>query len=243
VALSAAAGALTFALALDSPPTDPRWRGGILFDDAVRRGLRLDSASARRTARSIGDLPYYLSGALPLVLDPVVAWGIHGDSRAAANIELMGLEAFSYTGLLSFVSTRVSVRERPDTTECRGPHRDGAGCENDTQAFWSGHTSIVAASAGLVCANHRYLALWGHPWADAGACVLASSGVLITALSRLVADRHYASDVIVGTGVGFAFGYGVPILLHYGKSVPPVRVGFRSDAWGGGAMLELSGEL
>jgi choline dehydrogenase-like flavoprotein len=30
-----------------------------------------------------------------------------------------------------------------------------------------------------------------------------------------MADRHYASDVLVGFGVGFGFGYAVRVVLHY----------------------------
>jgi membrane-associated phospholipid phosphatase len=35
---------------------------------------------------------------------------------------------------------------------------------------------------------------------------------------RIMGDRHYLSDVLAGGALGFAFGYGVPTLLHY--SVP-----------------------
>jgi hypothetical protein len=237
-----AAGAGTGVLALRTPPDEPRWRGGILFDDVVRGGLRLESSSARRRLRTVGDWPYYLAPALPLVIDPLLVSLLgHGDAKTAANLELMGLEAFSYAGLLSFVSTRLSVRERPDTTECRRLNPDSASCELDTEAFWSGHTSIVAASAGLVCANHRYLPLWGSPLADASACALAGTGVLVTAVSRLMADRHYASDVLVGMAVGFGLGYGVPVLLHYRRSATPVSVAVQPDALGAGAFVSVTG--
>jgi membrane-associated phospholipid phosphatase len=36
-----------------------------------------------------------------------------------------------------------------------------------------------------------------------------------TGVTRIVADRHYASDVVVGAAIGFAGGYGLPWLLHY----------------------------
>lgn len=211
-----------------------------MFDDAIRGSLRLSSPSARARARSIGDWPYYMAGLMPLIADPVVAWLAHDDRKAAANIELMALEAFSYAGLSSFVSTRISVRERPDVTECRRQRPEGA-CERDTEAFWSGHTTIVAASAGVVCANHRAMALWGSPWADAGACGLATSAALVTAVSRLAADRHYASDVLVGFGIGFGFGYGVPTLLHYGRTKQPLRVGIRPSSFGDGAAFNVAG--
>ena len=214
-----------------------------MFDDAVRGAMRLSSPSARRTARTVGDWPYYAAGALPLLADPLVAWLSHDDSKAALNLELMALEAFSYAGLLSFVSTRISERERPDTTECLRQQPSGVSCERDTEAFWSGHTSIVAASAGVVCANHQFMALWGNRAADAGACALAGSAALVTATSRVMADRHYATDVLLGLGLGFGIGYGVPALLHYRRSRAPVVVALRPDLLGKGAMLSVGGAL
>jgi membrane-associated phospholipid phosphatase len=236
------AGALTTVFALQPPPLEPRWRGGILFDDAVRSGLRLQSAAARHRARRVGDVTYYAAPLLPLIVDPLLVSLVgRGDSKAALNLELVGLEAFSYAGLSSFVSTRISRRERPDTTECLREHPDGTGCERDTEAFWSGHTSIAAASAGLVCASHQYMPLWGNPLADASACALATTGALTTAVTRLAADRHYATDVIVGLGLGFGFGYGVPVLLHYSHSKPGLAMRVTPDALGTGAQLTIAG--
>jgi membrane-associated phospholipid phosphatase len=236
------AGLATGYFFLQAPPNEPRWRGGILFDDAVRDATRLDSASGRQRLRSVGDVPYYLAPLLPLIVDPlVVSWLVRDDPKLAYNLAFMGLEAFSYAGLTSFISTRLSVRERPDTTQCRLEHPDFEGCRADTEAFWSGHTSIVAASAGLVCGNHQYVPLWGSPAADASACALASGGALLTAGSRLLADRHYASDVLVGMGVGFAFGYAVPALLHYRRRAAEVIVAVQPDAQGDGASLNEAG--
>ncbi len=150
----------------------------------------------------------------------------------------MGLEAFSYSGFLSFVSTSIAARERPDSTECRREHPDGRGCGIDTQSFWSGHSTITATSAGIVCANHRYLPLLGHPVADFGACVLASGSALTTAVSRVAADRHYASDVLVGIGVGFGIGYAVPVLLHYSHAPSGLTVGMAPCS---GPCVSLSG--
>lgn len=239
-AATVAAGAGTLALALNPPPDDPRWQGGILFDDATRDAVRLSSQRARKTARTVGDWPYYTAGVIPLVIDPIfVAWLGHGDGKAALNLGLMGLEAFSYAGFLSFVSTRLSVRERPDSSECR--RQPGADCEVDTESFWSGHTSIVAASAGLVCSSHRYMALWGGSVLDAGACVLATGGALTTGISRIMADRHYASDVLVGGLVGFAAGYAVPVLLHYERRRPGITVSIQSNAQCPGGCVGVAG--
>jgi membrane-associated phospholipid phosphatase len=119
----------------------------------------------------------------------------------------------------------------------------GVGCERDTEAFWSGHTSIVAASAGLVWASHRYMPLWGSPVADASACALAVTGALVTGVTRLAADRHYASDVIVGMGVGFGLGYAVPILLHYTRKESPLTLAIQPETLGSGATVSIAGDF
>jgi membrane-associated phospholipid phosphatase len=242
-AATVAAGVGTAVLFVLKPPTDPRWEGGILFDDAVRRKLRLRSAHARQQVRDWGDMPYFAAPAIPLIIDPLlVSWLGRGDAKTAFNLEAVGLEAFSYAGLMSYVSTRSSVRERPDSSECRRTHTDPKACgEPDTESFYSGHTTIAAASAGIVCANHRVMPLWGRPWADAGACVLATAGAVASGVSRLASDRHYASDVIVGFGAGFGFGYAVPTLLHYARNESNVALSLVPGGPCTGACVKLTG--
>src|SRR4051812_29623748 len=72
-AATVVAGAGTMVLFMLKPPSDPRWQGGILFDDAVRDELRLHSESARKQVRSWGDMPYFAAPAIPLIIDPLIA--------------------------------------------------------------------------------------------------------------------------------------------------------------------------
>ncbi len=77
-----AAGLATGAFVLIGPAKEARWQGGILFDDAVRRNLRLKSESDRRTVRSLGDLPYFAAPLLPMLIDPlIVSWLAPRDLR------------------------------------------------------------------------------------------------------------------------------------------------------------------
>ena len=217
--LTATAAVGVAAMLIAGPLHEPHWQGGILFDDAVRDQLR-GNARTRKTFRTIGDNTYRFSPVLP-VLDILVAAVAHGDAKLAKNLALLSLEAYSYTGFTYFASTEVFGRARPDS------HCDEPGGDCDTQSFYGGHAAISATGAGLVCANHTRLALFGNPVLDGAVCALAATNALLTGTTRMVADRHYASDIIVGTGLGFGFGYGVPVLLHYsyGKRSDSISVG------------------
>jgi membrane-associated phospholipid phosphatase len=60
--------------------------------------------------------------------------------------------------------------------------------------------------------------LFGGAGADAATCGTALGSATAVALLRVVARKHYLSDVAVGAVVGLASGFGVPQLLHYGGS-------------------------
>jgi membrane-associated phospholipid phosphatase len=217
--LTAAAAVGTGVIVLIGPAKHPRWEGGILFDQAVRDEFRGRDAETRRHFRTVGNYTYHLSPVIP-VLDVLVVSAIgHGDEKLALNLGLITAEAFSYTGLTAFVSTETFARARPDSA-CQSHD-----CSADTQSFFSGHAAISATAAGLVCANHSRIALYSAAWADAAVCALSAANALATATTRVVADRHYASDVIVGTGVGFGIGYAVPVLLHYSHSGRSIAIG------------------
>ncbi|MET0792704.1 MAG: phosphatase PAP2 family protein [Polyangiaceae bacterium] len=224
---SLAAGLATGAIVLYGPIEEPRWKGGILFDDAVRDALRARNPHTHQTFRTIGDYTYHLSPLLPLFDALVVSTVGHSDSKLAGNLTGITLEAYSYSGLLSFIATETSARQRPDGTT--------------TQSFFSGHAAISATGAGLTCANHTRIPLWGNRVADISACVIASLNALTTATTRVVADRHYATDVILGTGVGFGFGYAVPVLLHYSYHGAPTRISFVPDPSCGPSCIGMRG--
>ncbi len=233
--LTIAAGLATVAIVLIGPVEQPRWQGPILFDNAVRNGLRASDPGTRQTYKTVGDWTYRLSPLLPLVDVFLVSTIGHSDSKLALNLGGMLAEAYSYSGLASFISTELSARERPNS-QCN------EGRECDTQSFYSGHSAIAATGAGLMCANHTRIALYGNPVLDIGVCVLAATNALLTATTRVSADRHYATDVIAGTAFGFGFGYGVPVLLHYAYGPSKDRtISFAPDPSCGGNCIGVRG--
>ncbi len=77
-------------------------------------------------------------------------------------------------------------------------------------SFFSGHTTFafaLATSAGTVASLRDYRYAWAV-WA--GAMPLA----LVSGILRIAADKHWASDVLVGMGAGALFGVGIPLLFH-----------------------------
>ncbi len=241
--LTLSAGVGTIALAFVPAPSEPRWEGPVLFDSAVRDALRADSAETRKSVRAIGDKSYYAAPVLPLLVDSfVVSLLVRGDKRAAANLALISAEAFSYTGIFTFAALRGVARQRPDASECQRTSSDPSSCGNDTESFLSGHTSVAATSAGLVCASHLRMPLWGHPVADASACGLALSMALFTGTSRMIADRHYATDVLTGLTLGLGVGYAVPVLLHYSHTTKQA-LALTADPRCAGACLALRGSF
>lgn len=202
----------------------PAWQGGILFDDVVRRAIHLRSPSARETAADVSDGLLLGLATLPGLFDAVVmAWMVRGDPELMGRLLLIDLQAHAFgQGLTTLVKYAVG-RERPLARGCREDpqrRRTDPSCagrpdpEIDPESFFSGHTSLAFTSAALVCLHHTELGLFG-PEGDAATCVTGLALASTVGVLRILADRHYATDVLLGAGVGVLSGWLVPWLLHY----------------------------
>jgi len=210
-------------------PDDPNWRGGVLFDDDVRDALVAESPSGRDRAAVASDLmtlaPQVLAFvdalAVPLVTD-------NGNWDVAWQMTMINVQALAITGLLSRGGHRLIARERPDVEPCL----DDAGyhglCFGGANAsFPSGHTSGAFAGAGMVCAHHLNLPLYGGGASDPGACITMTALATTSGVLRITSDRHYASDVIVGAAIGAGAGFALPMLVHYREVDPKPKHAFR----------------
>jgi membrane-associated phospholipid phosphatase len=194
-----------------SPPS--RWRGGILFDDWARNELELKSDAARSHAATASTVLLFAVGGLPFLVDAGLLTGlIHRRRDLAWQMFVMDAEALTLTGLITEATKRIAGRERPT-----GPG------ENDS--FFSGHTSVAAAAATIVCLQHVQLQLLGNSAADAAVCGAAAAAALSTGLLRVMSDRHYASDVIAGA----AAGAGSALLVYnlHARRTPVERTALR----------------
>lgn len=214
---SAVLGATALYLREYSPLPPRRWQGSNPFDDTIRDWLRADTKQGRALAGQVSDVGQWGSQVIPFALDlPFVLY----ESRSwdmtwqvlMMDVEASAVAGFINNGLFYFVG-----RGRPNYAPCSvDPSYDPlCGGSGNNASFPSGHTLGAATAAGLVCVHHRYLRLYGSPVGDGAACGAMLLFTAVTAVSRVMADRHYASDDLAGAGIGFAAGYGLPWLLHY----------------------------
>lgn len=203
------------------PDPKANWHGGILFDDPVRNTLRLHTRGARETANQVSDVLYFTLATYPLVVDAgIVAGAVHGSGDVALQLMAMDLESYAFSGAVALSLEHIG-RVRPEERGCRGDPSYSKDCDDPAQlnaSFLSGHTTIAFTGAGLMCAHHQHLPLYGGGAPDLLACVTALTAATGAGAARIMADKHYATDVLLGMGVGLFGGYGLPMLLHYGAA-------------------------
>jgi membrane-associated phospholipid phosphatase len=219
-----------------SPQRNPHWTGGIWFDDAARSALRLHSASELQVARTLSDAVGVASVILAVGVDSFVVPLVRGSSELALQLPLMDFESFALSSIVTFSLYDSVGRARPSYAECQGNPSIDVQCETSpTASFPSGHVNEAFTAAGLLCAHHMYLPLYGSRFADALACARDLALGAADGLLRVMGDRHYATDVLAGSAIGFGLGYGLPILLHY-------AAGDRAAALGSLTLAPLAGD-
>jgi membrane-associated phospholipid phosphatase len=209
------AGAIAALLYLEPQPT-PRWSGGILFDDAARDAVRLRSPRARDAARTASDVSALSAIGVAVAIDSLVVPLARHSTEAASQLTLVDAEAFALSSLLATSASALIGRARPSYADCqRDPSFDPLCDQAPTRSFWSGHTAAAFTAAGLSCAHHEFVHVYGSPLADALGCAGMITLATTTGTLRVLGDRHYLTDVIAGALFGFGVGYAVPVLFHY----------------------------
>jgi membrane-associated phospholipid phosphatase len=154
----------------------------------------------------------------PLLIDPMIVAGIDDNNPDVAwQMYVISAQSYAITLTGNAIAKRFFARERPYARSCaRNPYYSSS-CENADRfrSFYSGHSAVTATSAGLICAHHTHLPLYGGGIYDSATCVAAVTGMLATGALRIVADKHWQSDVFVGHVLGFGVGYLLPTLLYY----------------------------
>ena len=206
----AAAGTL-YSEAAYGEPKHADWSSHNGFDESIRNALRLHSRSAQNAVGTIGDGLMGVLIAEPIV-DSFVTLG-YRDRRwdTLWQTSVINLESFTFTALVSSVMQNSIKRERPFQRDC--PDGSCVG-EQPNRGMPSGHVAFAFTGAGLYCTQHEYLSTY-DPATEHALCYASLGLAAADGVARIVADRHYATDVLVGSALGLFSGFLLPRLLHY----------------------------
>ncbi|HVH42139.1 MAG TPA: phosphatase PAP2 family protein [Labilithrix sp.] len=202
---------------------EPKWDFEVpLLDPAVRGLFRARTAENQEVWVRWSDIGFRSLVLFPYIVDAgIVALGVHRNADVAAQLFFIDLQSLTFAGLSQLVTSRLTSRTRPFVQDCADDNRSArhvCGETREHRSFYGGHASAAFTSAGLTCLHHQHIPLYGGGAPDAWACVWALSFASLTAMARIGADEHWASDTVIGVGTGWLFGYLVPRWLHYGTT-------------------------
>ena len=183
-----------------------RWCKPPGFDAKAREAVVSDDTKTAETAGNLGAFVVAPVAALGLT-----SWAAAADGRSDEMWvnDLIIVEATTTTVALTQVVKPIFGRARPavyyDAHDWRSfPKQEVNG------SFFSGHSSTsfaLAVSSGTVASMRGYRlapVVWG-----VGLPIAA-----LTAYSRMAADAHYLSDVVVGSVVGAGIGFSMAYFMH-----------------------------
>lgn len=140
----------------------------------------------------------------------IIAVGLWGAGRLThdetmSEIGLRSSEAIGASGIAGWVLKSIAGRARPRVNIAR-PHDfklgRGFGTSGDYQSFPSGHTLAAFSLASVVTAEA------GKFWPDHQVLIgtLSYGGAAAVGVSRMYNNAHWASDVVLGAGIGTLAG-------------------------------------
>ena len=212
---AAAAGGLTLTLA--SPKRErPLWRKPLLFDDPIRTEMAAESREGRALAATVSDVLFASALGQTLLLDPILAGARHNSASFTREMSWINARSIALTFLITNTLKHYSGRERPFVRECERDPNYSEKCDRPTRfrSFSSGHAAVTATTAGLTCAHHSQITIYGEGW-DGAACAAALGVAGLTGALRIISDVHWTTDVLAGQVIGLSVGYLLPIWLDY----------------------------
>ncbi len=144
----------------------------------------------------------------PFAIDGTLVPAIDRNTDIAKQILLMDNEAVGLTMLVVGAAKRIAGRARPFTLGCAKSvlNSHECGSRDDQASFFSGHAALSATAAGLTCAHHANLPLYGGGAGDVVACATSSALSLVIGTLRIAAADRPLGDGRPHTGWGVGFG-------------------------------------
>lgn len=218
--VSLASGAVAIGALLFGPGRDRAIDRQLGIDDTIRDHLRAPTDRGRLWARDASDVALALLVSYPIAVDGLLNAGWYRRSpEVAMQMILMDLEVQAINGGITSLFKAFVLRERPYGRACGEEISEQTNdCRRKDRYFshFSGHASASFASASVLCMHHQQHSLLEQTsaWLPCGTAYAAATA---TATLRVIADRHYASDVLAGAITGTLTGLLVP-WLHYRRN-------------------------
>jgi len=217
------------------PSRSETWRKPLPLDVEVREALVAPTDESQERAARISDVMWWTTQFYTVVVDSLVVPLAFDDfnTDVAFQMTMINWQTLGLTGIVTRIAHHSSGRARPSTYGCSDDPAFGFPCKPDGPGFFAGHVSMTSAGAALACAHHAALPLYGDWPGGVITCVLLSVSAVGVGVLRIVADRHWVTDVIAGHLVGGGIGFSLPWLLHYQHSITPdlTALGVRYSAW------------
>jgi membrane-associated phospholipid phosphatase len=175
-----------------------------------RRGETTDNIS--RLAKSFGEGQYTVPA-----LGLVYLYGYAVEDSKAEKTALLGVESFLISGAFTQVLKYSTHRYRPEDSD-RHDRWDGPSFSNSNLSFASGEATVAFSVATVIASEYEDKA-WVPP--------LAYGIATLTALARINDNAHWASDVLVGSAIGYSTAKMIVKLHKKGSNfaVAPAAVG------------------
>ena len=172
------------------------------FDADIARDFRTPSAQNNRTAAHAADAFNFI-GSRGVVIAAVGAYGVGrlGHFERLADLGLHTSEALFVSSSITSIIKGLAGRQRPAVAGIDDPDdfKFGGGFgKGGNTSFPSGHATASFAFATMVT-------LETHRWKPSSSWYVAPvmfGGATMVGLARLYTNAHWASDVIMGAGIG-----------------------------------------
>lgn len=209
------------------------------LDERLAKSVRREHLVENPTLVGIEDALNVVGGPAPIVVGGALyAFGRLTDRPRLAHVALHMTEAIAAGLATSGALKMLAGRARPYASADTTPHDFGIGRGvrgERYQAFPSGHATVSFAVASALMSETSGRSTTAR-WVVGP---LLFGGATVVGLSRMYADRHWASDVVVGAAVGTFAGLKTVRFNH-------TRTGNRIDRWllgdGASALRVLPGE-
>lgn len=155
----------------------------------VQEHRNSETGSVARFAKPFGDGKYTLPALATLYLV-----GRLSDNGRARRTALLGVESFVVTGIFTETLKHTTHKHRPRSGDLENIAWDGPRATRANLSFPSGHAASAFAVATVLASeygDHRAVP------------PLAYSAATLCALSRVHDNAHWASDVIIGSAIGY----------------------------------------